>query len=513
MRKKPERKYKQLSFDTVVRNPERFREILEVIIKYENQVLNDSTLLNIVCDLYINKVIKSKEIEIIEETKAADIVDGIISVNSKRNAEGGFPKGYQTRFYNYTKTMSEFGLIYSQYNEKLMFSKVVKLWLKNEIDAQNVFSINSMMYNRYSPHRRVLNDFNYFKFIIDVLFLKKELSYNEFIVSLFSQTNDVNIFMDLIKDVKKLNEQKLFEYLTDIFDITNRIGTVMVDYPDVVLRMLRITGFIEIVYKGSIYLKLNQSKISLLKKLLAIDFSLTEEAKDNALIFFNEIDAQSDKYIDIVMAEGKTDLIDEKEYSKKLSNIISMFNLTEDKVAGYLINNKSKTPDIFKYISEPLKLEFYISLLIFLVYGKQYYIRPNYKIDSQGIPISHAPAYKGDIEVFASNNKVYWLIEVTLIRNKTQQLNNETTSVIRHIKQNKSSFDKKYLSFIAPFVHEDTLNYYKVALILENRDNNITGAATYSISKFVEKIQDVDIFDDMTNNLELIKKELREGLN
>ncbi len=48
---------------------------------------------------------------------------------------------------------------------------------------------------------------------------------------------------------------------------------------------------------------------------------------------------------------------------------------------------------------------------------KRFAIRPNYKADHIGKPYSHAPGNKGDIEIFSK--QIYWLIEVTLIRNKT----------------------------------------------------------------------------------------------
>ena len=65
------------------------------------------------------------------------------------------------------------------------------------------------------------------------------------------------------------------------------------------------------------------------------------------------------------------------------------------------------------------------------------------------------------IEVYSK--KLYWLIEVTLIRNKTQQLNSETTSVIRHfLEDNKiNNYLSKYLSFVAPFIHQDTKEFYE----------------------------------------------------
>jgi hypothetical protein len=56
-------KYKQMAFDTSVRNPERFIEILSVIVKFEGVILNDENLLTIVSTLYkenmVPKSIKS----------------------------------------------------------------------------------------------------------------------------------------------------------------------------------------------------------------------------------------------------------------------------------------------------------------------------------------------------------------------------------------------------------------------------------------------------------------------
>ena len=58
----------------------------------------------------------------------------------------------------------------------------------------------------------------------------------------------------------------------------------------------------------------------------------------------------------------------------------------------------------------------------------------------------------GDIEIFGSNE--YCLVEVSLIRSRDQQMNFEGANLFRHITE--SFFDKKYMAFIAPYVHEDT---------------------------------------------------------
>lgn len=55
--------YKQLAFETAIRNPERYIDILTVLKKYDGWNLNKENLLTIVCDLYKNKIVKTFSIK------------------------------------------------------------------------------------------------------------------------------------------------------------------------------------------------------------------------------------------------------------------------------------------------------------------------------------------------------------------------------------------------------------------------------------------------------------------
>ena len=135
-------------------------------------------------------------------------------------------------------------------------------------------------------------------------------------------------------------------------------------------------------------------------------------------------------------------------------------------------------------------------------YGKEYAIRPNYKADSLGMPISHAPGNIGDIEVYS--DKIYWLIEVTLIRSKAQQMNNETTSVIRHLTTSKD-FEKhspKYLSFVAPLIHSDTDMFYQFSVFKMKKDGHLAFIKPYSVEEFVDITNQKANFDDMAGYTE-----------
>ena len=65
--------YKQMAFETAVRNPERYIEILGAISEFEGIILNDENLLKIVSKLYVDGIVSSDEIAIIENTTIEDI--------------------------------------------------------------------------------------------------------------------------------------------------------------------------------------------------------------------------------------------------------------------------------------------------------------------------------------------------------------------------------------------------------------------------------------------------------
>ena len=117
----------------------------------------------------------------------------------------------------------------------------------------------------------------------------------------------------------------------------------------------------------------------------------------------------------------------------RIKHIIDTYGLTQNMVAQYIMEVSLGSNDsrVFKFLQAPLKFEFLISLYLYLCLGDNYDYRPNYLCDEAGSPYSHAPGNIGDIEVY--NTERYWLIEVTLIKGKNQQINNETINLFRHI--------------------------------------------------------------------------------
>ncbi|MDH8702387.1 hypothetical protein M2138_001749 [Dysgonomonadaceae bacterium PH5-43] len=507
--------YKQMAFETAVRNPERYKGILTAIEPFIGEELNDNILLKVVSSLYLNGIVSSTDVEINEDSTIESISGEVIIVNSTRRADGGFPSGYQSRFWTYMRTLSELGFVYAQYNKPLLFSEIATMLISDKLDEQEAFSIQAMKYNRRSPYRNVSNDFNFFRFILEMLQEKGRLSYEQFIISTFSRKGNIPEFMKTIKEHTLASSEDVLEYVREEYNTNLKSQTILRDYPDVVLRLLIISGFISVQFRGNVMIFRNVANDGYINELLKISVSITEEEKADAYLYFQKLESYNKVFLNVISAY-RDSLIqkDGFEYAKKASEIIEMYNLDENKLFESIrhIGSSHNVIPSFKYIAEPLKLEFYLSLILALKYGDEYAIRPNYKADYIGLPISHAPGNKGDIEVYSNN--LYWLIEVTLIRNKTQQLNNETTSVIRHFKEdnNLNKYNTKYLSFVAPYVHEDTSEFYKYCIVMHKTKEQKFYLKPYQIAEFVEITSSKNNFSDMQNYTDSVLVEFRRNI-
>jgi len=508
--------YKQMAFETAIRNPERYKKILTATSPYIGKVLNDETLLQIVSSMYLNGIVSSDNIRIEEYTTIESIADAVISVNSSRKADGGFPQGYPSRFWTYMRTLSEMGFVLAQYKQPLQFSEVALKLIHNEIDEQEAFSVQAMKYNRRSPYRNVLNDFNYFRFILEVLQIKQQISYEEFVVSTFSKNGDVSAFLRIIEENNFRNTSELEEFLRTNYKTNLKSQTILRDYPDAILRVLIITGFVSVQFRGKMLICRNIANDNYIKDLLSVKIELNEKEKENPNLHFAKLEKYNKQLLEIIYKyRQKTSQQDGFEYVKKLLKIIKNYELNEEKIIESIKNigtSKSSIP-AFKYIAEPLQLEFYLSLILVLKYGDKFAIKPNYKADYIGLPISHAPSNVGDIEVYSEH--LYWLIEATLIRNRTQQLNSETTSVIRHfLEDNKrNNYLSKYLSFVAPVIHQDTQYFYEYSIVMNKTESQNIFLKPYSIAEFIDVTLKKDNFKDMENHTRQVVENFKKNLN
>lgn len=285
------------------------------------------------------------------------------------------------------------------------------------------------------------------------------------------------------------------------------------DYGNTVFRVLQLTGFITVETQGCLMLSFNTNRKELYDALSQCDFSLSEDEKESPLLYFQKLGSFGNNLKSYVVDSRDVQKRSVDGYNEKLKKIIEDYSLNKNKIAE-LLNKVSKgdkkDKNSFWYIQEPLKFEFLLSLYLYACFGDEYDYKPNYKCDSAGIPYSHAPGNIGDIEIFNENR--YWLIEATLIRNKVQQVNSETINLFRHIDGNHSG--AKYMSLVAPYIHNDTELFFKVATVVTMSEKKmLLFSKPYSTEDFIEQMERGDCIKDMHDSTINFANDLGAFLN
>lgn len=518
------RYYKQMALEVAVRNPERYEGIIKTFAKFEGETLNDEGILNIYAQLYLDGVVTAEALK--DENLTLSYLRRWIEANNSHNNEWGFPTGYQAAFTRYLKTLSEFGFIYSQYNQELRLSPIAKALVSGKITLSEAFAIQSTRFWRKSPYRRVLNDFNFFRFIIDAIIERDKkghrLSYNQFMVGLFSDDGNVKEYLQLLEDNKIGADPDLaYKLVCELYSEVDKeharvskMTSAFRDYGNTVFRVLQLTGFITVDYNGMLMLSPNKNRIPFYHALNSKGIQIPESAKDDEEEYFNLIGSFDATLEALVQSFREKEDHSTAEYNLKIPKIIESYGLSKESIEQALVKVSSgdkRGKDNFWFIQDPVKFEFLLTLFVYSYYGNKFVYKPNYICDEAGIPYSHAPGNIGDIEIY--NRDKYWLIEATLIRTKTQQVNNETVNLFRHIDENKEG--DKYLTLVAPYIHDDTRLIFNVASVvtLMGKHSMKLSSTSQTTCDFVESVKSKDYFVSTKDNSIAFISDLKKTLD
>ena len=513
-----------MSLEVAVRNPERYEGILKTFAKFEGTVLDDNGVLDVYSQLYLDEVVTADALS--ETILTKKFISKWILNNCSHNNEWGYPTGYQAAFTRYLKTLSEFGFIYAQYNQELRLSPVAKALVNGKITLSEAFALQSMRFWRKSPYRRVLNDFNFFEFIIDAMIALKEkghrLSYNQLMVGLFSDDGNVKDFLSLLENNKVGDDaDKAYALVKRKYSQVDaqhakaaKQESAFRDYGNTVFRVLQLTGFVTVEYTGVLMLTPNENRMPLYKALKEKNFFVSETAKEDEEEYFEQLGSFDASLESLILSYREKVDYSTAEYNKKIPNIINSYGLTADSIEQALVkvsNGDKKGKDTFWFIQDPVKFEFLLTLFVYTYYGDTFEYKPNFICDEAGIPYSHAPGNIGDIEIF--NKDRYWLIEATLIRSKNQQVNNETVNLFRHI---DDTIDRqKYLTLVAPYIHEDTKLIFNVASIITMIKSNMLSLSSdaQTTDEFIDDMKDNAYFGLIDSRTQNFIGDIRDKLN
>jgi hypothetical protein len=465
--------FKPLLFTTTVRNPERLKFFYKVLSQFDNQILSDDVINQVVSllikkGLYqpmkVNSLVKNKWNQ--EEDLTDDEVAIIIQNNPQDHKEAGFPKGWASRFDTWFKIGKKLGFVWYEYNEEIIFSESGKMLLDEENPENEllVFANSFAKYQSNNPFTRVLN-----KNVPLILLLKTikllnsdpkfngaGISRSEIPMLLCWQNDDANSLYEAIKDLRSKHgftpsNETILAICSDLIeDIKRSDDQLLREYPDDFIRKMRLTGLISL-RGGGRFVDLNT------KENAAIDYILEKYSEpkvyDDEKIYFDYIGTIDKALISkLSIYEGAV-----KTTKAELAKWVDFYSW--ESIKGELLNlaNKKKSTDeILKVIEQPLRLEFLTSLAI-LKKIPDVTVMPNFISDDEGLPTSFAAGGMADIVCKEDNDHV--LIEVTLLTGTAQHIR-ESFSIHRHLDEYKKINNQSYSVMISPKAFIDTKRYF-----------------------------------------------------
>lgn len=468
-------KYKPLSFNTTVRNPERIASFLKCVEMFDGKTLTNGLIDGIIKKIINEKLYRPKSVDSNELYRT--IYDSDNKFNSKqledivknapqKHKEAGFDKGWPSRFDTMFKLAKEFGFIWYKMNDKIKISPTGRMLIQayengNDNAIQNIFLNAMVKYQTKNPFRQTLNDNVPLMLLLKVIKRMKDIDANSCGISRL----EIAFFICW----KNNNDQELFDYITSFRNefgishysedvIYNRCleilgygekdkkyikkDKIFTETTDEYIRKMKITGILSLRGCGN-YLDINTFKN---KK---IDYILDTYDKYN--LYDDEY-----KYYEY-MCDIDNNLFDEVVEVpedikiKKLNELAQIYS--KDEITNELkivCSNRAESKDnLFKFIAPPTRLELLTSVALVQNFP-DLVVLPNYVIDDEGIPTCHAGGGVADIVCKEKENDDF--VEVSLVRDFRSQML-EMFSIQDHQIMARQNNSKTYSIFIAPIIH------------------------------------------------------------
>ena len=291
--------YKPLLFTTTIRNPERFKDFMFILHKYDQQVLTNKVIEEVEKDIFtvglyrptkrIPASVKAKWAstsngEFAEEALTPQEAKAVYDGNDpekwsdiKGHKEAGFDKGWPSRFDTQYKLMQTLGFVKYEIGSKIEFSEVGKYLAQSIcIDIQDgiidrhpsenpqyeqmAFMQAFAKYQRCNPFIRELNDNIPLILLLQVIrklnadsnYNNCGISYKEIPLVIFWKDNDAEALYNRI--VKLRNDYGYTPSDEVIEDICAneilggfkefKLKSIVSEYPDEFIRKMRMTGLI-----------------------------------------------------------------------------------------------------------------------------------------------------------------------------------------------------------------------------------------------------------------------------
>jgi len=498
--------YKIFSINTTIRNPKRNFDFLEAFEKYDGRVMDATGLYNYLFDLVKKGIYQFTNIP--QNVKDKLELDLELSPDEVRDAIDNNPQatGLSGRVMTQLRALKDLSLLSFEENETrkldrvISISKLGKALLTNPENATNIYTKIMLGIHANNPCR--INLLNESRPFLNTLFVIEEVNkswgklgyepkgillheFSAFVLSM-KDCDYKKAASEIIKYRTKykyeINQKYIIDYLksNDILPLAWK--SIIRDYPDEVFRKFEMTGLLTKHGKFN-YIYINFSKYNRSK----ID-SILDEYKNYSFIKFKDANEYYSFQQNITLPWEKSDIVkkqivkakaavlnivldqsltlDQQEemldrffFNQALSKAVSRYDETAILHELLILSGTEKGKSQFEDISEPLRLEYLLALAMGKKYGTKGLIS-NIIYNEDGLPLHCAPSSKCD--VIYHDEKGSYILEPTMQRGRTSQMNSETTNVVRHVKDEQKRTGLSYrVAMIAPYVHPDVVDFFQ----------------------------------------------------
>lgn len=495
--------YKVFSINTTVRNPKRNRDFLVLFEPFDGKVFDSDSSYRYLYELIKHGVYQVSDIPAEVKSKWENDIE--LTPEEIRRAIDDNPQacGQHGRVMTQLRALKDQGFLMfapaGRGKNKISITQLGRDIINNVKDPTIAYTKAMLGLHAMSPSRvTLLNKARPFLntlFVIEAVNKKwqalgnkpKGILLHEFAAFVLSMKDcNYQAAAERIIDYRlrfrsDADKRYIESYLESEDILPLKFDSLVRDYPDEVFRKFEMTGLLK--RHGSYYTYIdfssyNYSKVQEILRSYANykweEFSSVEDYyrflenqsipwESNEFIRKKVVDEKA-KVLGITLnpnssLEENEQLLDRMFYTHALESAVKRYDYSFIGRELLILAKGGKGKSELDSISEPLRLEY----LLALYFGKRYGLKgliSNIIYNEDGLPLHCAAGGKSDI-IFHSEEGSY-ILEPTMITSKAQQLNNETSNIVRHVKDEESKSNLKYrVMMIAPRVHTDVADYFQ----------------------------------------------------
>lgn len=534
--------YKIFSINTTIRNPARNYDFLFVLQKYDGFENTNSNLHLYYFDLIKRGIYQS--INVPNNVKTLWENDIPLNEEQIRSIIADNPQatGMKGRVMTQLRALKDQSLVKFVDTDRpsikrIYISKFGKELLAHPEKAQNIYTKIMLSMHANNPCRPLmLNEsipfLNTIFVIAEVNRIWKELGnepkgilmheFGAFVLSM-KDCDYRQAARDIVSYRNKfryeINRDFITQYLKNKDIIPFAFNSIIHDYPDEVFRKFEMTGLL--THRGKhayVYIDFsnyNLEKVNvILKEYRDYSFKHFDSAEDyyafqeNTYVPWEDDDLVRRQIVNYKARALSIPLdpqlpLDEKEayldslfYSSALSKAVQQIDLKQIIKELLILSGTCREKSKYDSLPEPLRLEYLLALLIGKKFGTKGLVS-NIIYSEDGLPLHCAAGGKYDLSYHDARGS--YILEPTMISNKNQMLNSETTNIVRHAREAENTTGIAYrVLMIAPRAHSDVVDFFRYQIFRCN-----ARIIMVTIDKAVELIATSPNIDALNNKYDV----------